>query len=1044
MKSRSLGLLLLAIAPCGFAIPAHAQTDARLTGVVRSSAGKAIPGAKVTAAGQNRNQQQEAVCADDGTFSLAQLAPDTYQVAATASGYSDSSVVLELGAGQARTIELKLNDINDSTLIAVSKDAAAADLSSARLSVNVTPAELSAMPLNGRSYSILTLFAPGAVNRGDGGFDKLSFGGRPTSDNRYNFDGMDAGSVIDPNPGWFPVVGTQFRIQTSIETIQEFRVDSALQTAEYGLGAGGHVNLVSRAGGSEFHGSIYENFRHDRLAARDFFAAGDSSRLRMSQYGGAAGGPIPALFGKERAFFFVAFERLSESSDVTGQGVAPTPLLLAVIHPASKRILSVLPVAHSDDPAALIGLATRSGMSRLDEWNASARLDFNLTDTQRFAVRYVKARQSLDTLDQTTVTPRFMLAHAAPDNGMVSWNGMFGTIFQELKFGLNRAPTGLAYVTPYDWLNEISVSPGAQLPTWMFGAVGRQAGGEYGRASDYRSRSYSLMDTLSWSWGRHNLKGGFELRAVRVPVSMLGGTIYSFSTPGFMANLGATVSYLGDLKAEARQSLFAGFLQDEWRLRRDMTLNFGLRYEFYTPVSEGDGRARVFDMSRLDYLPTGSAFYRAEKLGLAPRLAIAWAPLALGSKTIFRAGGAVHYGPGAMRNLLGPVQNAATRISADGLSFPADLETAAAAGRTVENPAGIDSSSGFPGRVIQWGLSVQQVLPARFTAQAGYLGSGGRNLLTNRWGNFVTGMSPYGQLIRQNPSFGEIAYVAAGGSDNYHAMQLQLSRRFTDDFVAGVQYSWSHSITDVPSDGVALQNPKCLRCEKGAADFDARHSATFNGLYRVPLGRGSRHLSGGIAGSVFEGWSIGAVMSARTGLPVNVTLQRSDLAFFNQDGVMVQLGTPGALPALDTPLGGATRGSMRPDAAAGVDPYFDQRLLVFNPAAFRVPLPGSYGNLARNSLRGPGFAQLDSQITRTFRFGERGALEFRADFYNLLNHADFAQPSSTLINVSPFIQPGGVFSMDQASNFGVISSTIGRNLGLGTSRQIQLGLRLGF
>jgi hypothetical protein len=1044
MKHRAPALFLLPVVACGLTAPAHAQTAARLTGIVRSSAGKALPGAKVTAAGQSRNEQHEAVCADDGTFTLAQMAPDTYQVAASASGYSDSSVVLEVGAGQARTIELKLNTLDDSTLIAVSKDAAAADLSSARLSVNVTPVEVSAMPLNGRSYSILTLFAPGAVNRGDGGFDKLSFGGRPTGDNRYNFDALDAGSVIDPNPGWFPVVGTQFRLQTSIETIQEFRVDSALQPAEYGMGAGGHVNLVSRSGGSQFHGSAYENFRHNRLAARDFFAVGDNSRLRMNQYGGAAGGPMPGIFGKDRAFFFAAFEKLAESSDVTGQGVVPTSVLMSIVHPVSARILSVLPVIPAQNPAELIGLATRSGMSRLDEWNASARLDFNLSETQKLALRYVKARESLNTLDQTTVTPRFMLAHAAPDNGMISWNGIFGSVFNELKFGLNRAPTGLAYVTPFDWLNGVSVLPGAQLPTWMFGAVGRQASGDYGRASDYRSRSYSALETLSWSSGQHSLKSGFELRAVRVPLSTLGGTVYSFSTPGFMANLGATVSYVGDLRAEARQNLFAGFVQDEWRLRRDLTLNFGLRYEYYTPVSGADGRARVFDMTRLDYLPAGAAFYQAEKLGFAPRLGIAWAPLALGSKTIFRAGGAVHYGPGAMRDLLGSVRNAAARISADGLSFPADMDAAAASGRTVENPSGIDPASRFPGRVTQWGLSVQQVLPARFTAQAAYLGSAGRNLLTNRWGNFVTAISPYGQLMRQNPAFGEIAFVAAGGSDNYQAMQLQLSRRFTDDFLAGIQYSWSHNITDVPSDGVALQNPNCLRCEKGAADFDARHSATFNGHYRVPLGRGSRHLSSGVPGYAFEGWSAGAIMSFRTGLPVNVNLQRSDLAFFTRDGLMVPLGTPGALPVLDTPLGGATRGSFRPDAAPGVSPYLDQRLLVFNPAAFTLPAIGAYGNLARNALRGPGFSQLDTQITRTFRFGERSALDFRADFYNLLNRANFAQPSSTLINVTPFIQPGGAFGMDQAANFGVISSTIGRNLGLGTSRQIQLGLRLSF
>jgi hypothetical protein len=1025
------------------ALALHAQTEARISGVVQSSAGHPVAGAKVTASSQNRGDKTEATSADDGTFVLPQLPPDTYQVAASAHGYSEYAAVVELGAGQSRTIELKLNSLAESTVIAVSNDAAAADLSSARLSVNVSPLEVGAMPLNGRSYSLLTLFAPGASNRSDGGFDKLSFSGQPTSHNRYNFDGIDASSVLDPNPGWFPVVGTQFRLQTSIETIQEFRVDSALQPAEYGMGAGGHVNLVSRSGGSDLHGSAYEYFRHSDLAARDFFATGDS-RLRMNQYGGSAGGPIPKLFGKDRAFFFAAFERLSESSRVAGQGTIPSLTLMAITNPGTRQFLAVLPILNTTDPTVLIGLSPRSGMSRLDEWNGSARLDFNLSDRHRLALRYVKARQGLDTLDQTVVTPRYMQAHAAPDNAMASWNSIFGPVFQELKFGLNRAPTGLAYTTPFGWMNGLGLLPGAQLSTWMFGGVGKQAGGDFGRASDYRGRSYSLIDTLSWNPGRHNFKAGFEYRAIRVPLSMLGGTLYSFFIEGFIANLGATVSYTSDFNAEARQDLYAGFVQDEWRLRRDLTMNIGLRYEYYTPVSEANGRARVFDMARLGWLPAGSSFYQPDGMGLAPRLAFAWAPSALHGHTILRLGGAVHYSPGQLRDLLGPIQNIAPRLSADFLSYPTDVQAVAAAGMAVEDPVGIDSSTHFPERVYQWGLSVQQILPGGFTAQAGYVGSAGRNLLTRRWGNLTTGINPYGLPLRQNPAFSEIAYVAGGGSANYNALQLQLNRRFAQDFLVGAQYSWSHNIADTQSDETTLQDPNCLRCEKGPADFDVRHSAALNAFYNVPLGRGSGRWSTGVAGQVLAGWSLGAIFGIRSGLPVNVNLNRTDISFVDAAGTLVPIGTPGARPVPDTPYGGGTRGTLRPSVAAGVNPYLDDRLMIFNPAALTIPQFGAYGNLGHNALVGPGFSQLDAQITRTFHIGERGAVEFRADFYNLLNHTNFAQPVAMLVNAEPLLQPGQAFGMEQSSNFGVISSTIGRNLGLGTSRQIQFGLRVAF
>jgi hypothetical protein len=388
--------------------------------------------------------------------------------------------------------------------------------------------------------------------------------------------------------------------------------------------------------------------------------------------------------------------------------------------------------------------------------------------------------------------------------------------------------------------------------------------------------------------------------------------------------------------------------------------------------------------------------------------------------------------------------NAGSRFSADGLSYPADLNAATAAGQTVQNPEGIDSSSTFPERVYQWGASVQQLLPGQFTAQAGYLGNAGRGLITRRWGNTIDGMSPYGVVSRQNPAFGEIDYIAGGGTDNYHALQLQLNRRFTADLVIGAQYSWSHNITDTQSDETTLQNPACLRCDKGPADFDVRQAATFDVVYHVPLGSGSRHLGNGMAGKLLASWSTAVLYNVRSGIPVNVDLTRSDVSFLDPSGQVVAPGTPDARPVLDTPDGGGAHATMRPNVVSGVNPYLDNRLLVFNPAAFSVPQLGAYGNLGYNALDGPGFSQCDGQITRAFALGERSALQFRADFYNLLNHANFAQPTSTLVNVAPFVQPGEAFGSSQSANFGVISSTIGRNLGLGTSRQIQLGLRLSF
>jgi hypothetical protein len=453
----------------------------------------------------------------------------------------------------------------------------------------------------------------------------------------------------------------------------------------------------------------------------------------------------------------------------------------------------------------------------------------------------------------------------------------------------------------------------------------------------------------------------------------------------------------------------------------------------------------VFDIARLQYLPAEAPPYRVGKLAFTPRLGIAWAPQSLRSRTILRWGAAIHNLPGQARDFLGPVMNAATRFTAPGLSFPAgNLDAAQAAGRTLDNPIGIDSDARFPGRVWQWGFSAQQVLPASFTAQAGYLGSASRALATRRWGNLVTGISPYGQVSRQNPAVGEVPYLAVGGSANYHALQLQLNRRFTQDLVMGAHYSWSHNITDTPGENAVAQNPKCLRCEKGPADFDTRHTVVVNAHYHLPVGSGSKHWNKGILGRAAAGWSLGTVFSARSGLPVDVRVQRSDMTLVNGSGQMVPLGTPGGRPVADTPEGGGSLASLRPNATPGVSPYLDNGLHVFNPYAFTLPKLREYGNLGRNALLGPAFSQLDLQLTRTFRIRETCALEFRAEFYNLLNHPNFAQPTSKLTNVDPLTQPGEAFSDSQSENFGVISSSVGRNLGLGTSRQIQFGVRISF
>jgi hypothetical protein len=267
-----------------------------------------------------------------------------------------------------------------------------------------------------------------------------------------------------------------------------------------------------------------------------------------------------------------------------------------------------------------------------------------------------------------------------------------------------------------------------------------------------------------------------------------------------------------------------------------------------------------------------------------------------------------------------------------------------------------------------------------------------------------------------------------------------------------MQYAWAHSYgtSQGSNEATTVQDPFCFDCERGDGPADIRHYGYVNALYDLPFGSGKRFAQDGILSMVAGGWSLGGIWNGRTGLPINVFISRPDVVNIDPSTgrIVSTSGTPaaGSIAVINTPGGGSTRSTRRPNLIASVNPYIKDMgsLQWLNPAAFSIPEPGSYGNLARNALRGPGFRQFDMMLTRKFQVREGHALEFRADFYNLFNTVNFSSPPATLPNAAPSLQPGQAFSSQSAPGFGVITSTVGRTIGIGTSRQIQLGLRYQF
>ena len=349
-----------------------------------------------------------------------------------------------------------------------------------------------------------------------------------------------------------------------------------------------------------------------------------------------------------------------------------------------------------------------------------------------------------------------------------------------------------------------------------------------------------------------------------------------------------------------------------------------------------------------------------------------------------------------------------------------------------------------------------------------YVGSQGRNLFLRSWTNVVKGvtMNPTTgagtAVLEYGDRFAQMDYKTSGGTDHYDSLQVTANRRFSRGLTVGTQWTWGHSLgnTGGSNEAQTQADPYNFERDRGNNAFDVRHSFNASAMYDLPLGRGHRWLSGANKAvlAVLGDWEVGGVINARTGMPIDLTLARNDIAYrVDSTGAIVNspVVSGGAVlttPIINNPYGGAFRNNRRPDVVAGVSPYLksstDKRVFL-NPAAFAIPAPGTFGNLGRWALHGPSLAQFDLTLHKQIHLTERVNIEFRSEIYNIFNHSNFANPVSRLNNAlgtgTNQIQPGQPFSAAAAGGtFGLSTSTVTKDVGLGASRQVQLSLRLNF
>ena len=973
----------------------YAQNSlAAITGIVKDASGRAVPGARVEAKNHGTSLTRVTETSSRGTYTLPALPIGTYTIAASKSGFATTrSPQVDLLIGQTRHIDLTFSIEGQNTRVNVTAAVSEIDRSSAALGARIVRKQVDNLPINGRNWTTFLPLIPGATDPGSSDQRTVRFAGHGRDDNNITYDGVDATGISNQPQK----TGIRLAIPTS--SISEFKVDSALSTVDSADGTGGQVVIASIGGSNSFHGGALEFLRNDVFDARNPFATSNPP-FRLNQFGANAGGPLV----KDRTFFFVAFEGSRQRLDQAIQGFAPSAAYRARVlasFPQLGPLLNAYPsgnLEQSSDPNIdrFIGLSPQ----RIDETSGMVRLDHRLTARVSAFLR-VNVDEEVSDVPLNNLRDRTVVDNR-PINGVFNLTQILSpSMLNEAKLGFNQvfSRTVNQTLTPY----TLSVSGFTNVNA----AQTRQED----------DTSASIIDNFSLTTGRHSLRMGVEGRRVFTnPGSSATGTL-SFTTITALAlnqlNTGAVTAALPMKRLRKTQSF--AFLMDEIKISPALTMTLGLRYQFFNVFHETSGRAVPFDLTTCGgFCAPGSEFSSPRNADFDPRVALAWAPLSLHGRTVVRAGFGIYHGDGQLEDQNLPASNDQARYSLAAsqirsLAFPIDSFLATTPGILSPRAQNRNRKDEYSS---QWSLSLQQDLPLHVTGTLSYMGNKGTNLQTITYANIldtVTGQRPF-------PQFGQVEYRTNDSNSNFHALVITAQRHLRSGLVMGANYMWSHAINDGSLGGgeadiVSTQNPFCRTCERGDSAQDIRHFFTANAVYDLPWGAGKRRLSqAGPVRAILGGWSLTGIATARSSLPVNVTISRA---------------------ASDAPYGYTV--NQRPNLVPGVSltpPNGSTPRQWINPAAFTSPAPGTFGNAGRDIARGPRMSQLDLGLGKQVSLTERTALQFRWEVFNVFNRAQYGQPSG---------------NATVPAQFGVITSTINTSaVGTGTSRQMQFMLRLSF
>jgi hypothetical protein len=987
---------------------AYAQVDrGALAGTVKDSSGLAVPGATIEATQTTTSLRRSSVTSNSGTYDIPELPVGRYTVAVRSKGLQTVTIENVLTSVEHTTIlNVTLHVSGTTESVEVTESDQQLDQNSNTLGARLERKQASELLLNGRNWATLTLLAPLAVDTNYGNSSNqrsIRVAGRGRDDNNFTYDGVDATNII--NQAQQPYV----RLAIPLDTIQEFRVVSMLATPEAGATAGAQLSVTSSSGTNQFHGDAFDFVRNDALDARSFIDP-VKRPFHLNQFGASAGGPIV----RDKTFFFAAYEGYRQNLGQTLVGFVPTDAFrrqVASQSPALAPVVDaypegVLPVANNPNVAEFIGEGSQIG----NEDSGMIRVDHRFSDdrTTVFGRANIdRAQSSAPLANSSQYLKDVQVLNSAPANAAIELLHVFSpALVSESKFGFNRST---AYTTN---ANETGALYSFSVPG--FTTLNND------RISIGAADTFAGIENLTKVAGRHLIKAGVEMRRVQMNQGRTASGSVSFSSlSAFAADNVNTASFTQALPVNGlRKFTYFGYLQDEFKWTPTLTLNVGARYSFFNIFHEVNGRANPFDFATCGptgFCGVGASFGQPNYRDIDPRVAVAWAPGALHGKTVIRTGFGTYHQDGQLDDQNVPESNEVMNFSLSqktipGLNYPVDPFLAGVAGVISPSAMQRDRKDMY---VTQWGLSVQQSLPFSIVATASYVGSKGTHLLTLSYVNVIdplTGQRPY-------PQFGQISWRGNESNSTYQGLQASLQRTFKNGLLFSLNYTFSHeldngSMGSGDGDSLTPEIVGCAACDRSSGTFDVRHVLNANTVYELPFGRGKPYLSDpGVLRGMFGGWQVTSIITARTGFPVNVTVDRS---------------------AASVPDGNTN--NQRPNLAPGVPlvpPGGSTSAEWINLAAFTTPAAGTFGNVGRDILRGPGLWQVDFGLAKRIALTERCRLQFRAEAFNVFNRAQLAAPQSD-ISAGP-------------GEFGRIIQPVNTTpIGTGTPRQIQLALRFEF